>query len=218
MFEALFILTTLDAGTRVGRFMLQDLLKHAWAPLGNLKSYPVTVVTSAVFVFMWGYFLYQGVVDPLGGVNTLWPLFGIANQLLATVALCVGTTVIIRMGKARYAWITLLPMAWLATVTMTASYLKIFSSDPRLGFLTHAGLYESTLAAGQIPKGVASAAAASRAIFNDRFDAVVTAFFALSVIIIIADSARVWYGVVVSRKPTMSTEIPFEPRVAVAGD
>jgi carbon starvation protein len=126
--------------------------------------------------------------------------------------------VIIRMGKARYAWITLLPMAWLATVTMTASYLKIFSSDPRLGFLTHAGLYESTLAAGQIPKGVASAAAGSRAIFNDRFDAVVTAFFALSVIIIIADSARVWYGVVVARKPAMSTEIPFEPRVAVAGD
>jgi len=218
MFEALFILTTLDAGTRVGRFMLQDLLKHAWAPMGNLKSYPVTIVTSAVFVFMWGYFLYQGVVDPLGGVNTLWPLFGIANQLLATVALCVGTTVIIRMGKAQYAWITLLPMSWLAIVTMTASYLKIFSPDPKLGFLSHASLYGSTLAAGQIPKGVASAAAASRAIFNDRFDAVVTAFFAVSVIVIIADSARVWYGVVVGREPARSTEIPFEPRVAVAGD
>jgi carbon starvation protein len=218
MFEALFILTTLDAGTRVGRFMLQDLLKHVWAPLGRGASYPVTVVTSAVFVFMWGYFLYQGVIDPLGGVNTLWPLFGIANQLLAAVALCVGTTVIIKMGKARYAWITLLPLAWLTAVTMTASWMKVFADDPRLGFLAHARLYESTLAAGNLPAGVASAAAATRFIFNDRFDAAVTAFFGLSVIVILASSAREWYTVVVKHKPALSTEIPFEPRVAVAGD
>jgi carbon starvation protein len=209
MFEALFILTTLDAGTRVGRFMLQDLLKHAWAPLGRTSWYPATVIASAIFVAMWGYFLYQGVVDPLGGINSLWPLFGIANQLLATVALCVATTVIIKMGKAKYAFVTLLPMAWLVTVTMTASYLKIFSPDPRLGFLANARLYETTRA------GVENA---SRFVFNNRLDAVVTAFFALAVIIIIADSAREWYAILSRRKPAVSTEIPFEPRVAMAGD
>jgi carbon starvation protein len=218
MFEALFILTTLDAGTRVGRFMLQDLLKHAWAPLGKVSWYPGVVLTSGIFVAMWGYFLYQGVIDPLGGINTLWPLFGIANQLLAAVALCVGTTVIIKMGKAKYAPITLAPLAWLAIVTMTAGYQKIFSPDPKLGFLARANLFETTLAAGQVPKGIASAEAAQRFIFNDRVDAVVSAFFMISVIIIIADSAVQWYKVISGRMPAVSTEHPFEPRAAVAGD
>ena len=218
MFEALFILTTLDAGTRVGRFMLQDLLKHAWAPLGRVSWYPAVVITSAIFVMMWGYFLYQGVVDPLGGVNTLWPLFGIANQLLAAVALCVGTTVIIKMGKAKYAPITIAPLIWLAIVTMTAGWQRIFSPDPRLGFLTRANSFESTLAAGNIPAGVANAEAAQRIILNDRIDAAVTAFFMISVIIIIADSAKEWYKVVSGRMPAVSSEVPFEPRAAVAGD
>ena len=218
MFEALFILTTLDAGTRVGRFMLQDLLKHAWAPLGRVSWYPGVVISSAIFVMMWGYFLYQGVVDPLGGVNTLWPLFGIANQLLAAVALCVGTTVIIKMGKAKYAPITIAPLVWLAIVTMTAGWQRIFSPDPRLGFLTRANSFEATLAAGNVPAGVASAEAAQRIILNDRIDAAVTAFFMISVIIIIADSAKEWYKVVSGRMPAVSSEVPFEPRAAVAGD
>jgi carbon starvation protein len=210
MFEALFILTTVDAGTRVGRFMLQDLLKHFWPPIGRVSWYPGVVIASGIVVAMWGHFLYQGVLDPLGGINSLWPLFGISNQLLAAVALCVGTTVIIKMGKARYAWVTILPLAWLALVTLTAGWQKIFSADPKLGFLSHARLVRETLAHGSLPAGVQSIGDASRLILNDRIDAAVAAFFLLSVIVILVASAHEWFTVLSGRKVATSTEIPFE--------
>jgi carbon starvation protein len=198
--------------------MLQDLGSHLWKPFGRVSWYPAVVLSSAIFVAMWGYFLYQGVVDPLGGINSLWPLFGIANQLLATVALCVGTTVIIKMGKQRYAWVTMLPLAWLGIVTMTAAYTKIFSSDPRLGFLAHASKFSAAIAAGAPPPGVKTIADATRIVWNDRVDAMVAAFFALSVLVILAQSATEWLSVLRGNKPAVSTEVPFEGRVAIAGD
>lgn len=211
MFEALFILTTLDAGTRVGRFILQDLGSHVWAPLGKVSWYPAVLISSAVFVAAWGNFLYQGVTDPLGGINSLWPLFGLSNQLLAAVALCVGTTVIIKMGKARYAWVTLLPLTWVAIVTQTAGWIKIFSDNPKLGFLSHARMLSDTLAAGKLPAGAKSLAAANRMLFNDRLDAAVSGFFMLCVIVIIVASAAEWVNVLRGKKEARTTEVAFDP-------
>jgi len=218
MFEALFILTTLDAGTRVGRFMLQDLGRHVWAPFGRVSWYPAVVISSALIVAMWGHFLYQGVIDPLGGINSLWPLFGISNQLLATVALCVGTTIIIKMGKARFAWVTMLPLAWLAIVTMTAGWEKLFSADVRLGFISHAHLIEGQVAANALPAAIKTIADARRVIFNDYLDAAVAGFFMVSVVVILADSFREWAAVLGGRKPTVSSEVPFDAQIVVAGD
>ena len=189
MFEALFILTTLDAGTRVGRFMLQDLLGNIYHPLGETSSYPSALFASALIVGAWGYFLYFGAIDPLGGINSLWPLFGIANQMLATVALCVVTSIIIRRGKARYAFVTLMPLIWLVAVTMTAGFQKIFSPMPNVGFLSHSAMLRAQLAT---PDGARRAAEIGRQIWNDRMDTVMTLIFIAVVAIILVESARAW--------------------------
>ena len=204
MFEALFILTTVDTGTRVGRFMLQELAGQIWRPLGRTSWYPSTVLASALVVAGWGYFLVQGVLDPLGGINSLWPLFGISNQLLASVALCVGTTLIIKSGKARFAWVTLLPLTWLLAATLTAGWQKVFANDPRLGFLAHAASV-----ADQMATGAVTAAIGSRLIFNDRLDAVVTILFMVITVLVVLSSAREWVLILTRRKPAQAKETPF---------
>ncbi len=209
MFEALFILTTVDAGTRVGRFMLQDLGKHVWEPFGRVSWYPAVLMSSLMVVAMWGYFLYQGVTDPLGGINSLWPLFGISNQLLATVALCVGTTIIIKMGKAKYAFVTVLPMIWLVIVTTTASLTKIFGADPRVGFLSHADWVRQKLLAGELPVGVKDIAGAERLIFNDQLNSVVAGFFLVAAAIILVDSMWTWWRVLSGRAPMVTQEVAY---------
>jgi carbon starvation protein len=204
MFEALFILTTVDTGTRVGRFMLQEVVSHLWEPLGRTSWYPSTILASAAVVAGWGYFLVQGVMDPLGGINSLWPLFGISNQLLAAVALCVGTTILIKGGKGRYAWVTLVPLAWVLLVTLTAGWQKVFADDPRLGFLAHAAV-----TADQIATGAMDPARGARLVFNDRLDAVLAITFMVVTLLVVAASAREWLLVLTRRKPATVKEAPF---------
>jgi carbon starvation protein len=216
MFEALFILTVVDAGTRVGRFMLQDMGKYVWEPFGRVSWYPAVILSSVIFVAMWGWFLIGGVRDPLGGINSLWPLFGIANQLLACVALCVATTIIVKMGKARYMWVTILPLLWLGTVTMTAASQKVWHPAPNLGFLAQASRDAGILATGALPPGAPSIDAAQTIIFNARLNAGVALFFMVSVVVVIAASAMEWFAVISGRKAAVSSEVPYEPKAAAA--
>jgi len=202
MFEALFILTVLDAGTRVGRFMVQDALGHIWKPLGRTSWYPSILATSALIVTAWGSFFWQGVKDPLGGINSLWPLFGICNQLLATVALCVATTIIVKMGKARYSAVTLVPLVWLVSVTFTASWQKMFDPNPRIGFLAHARLLASSAVRSH---------EISRQIFNDRLDAVVTGVLVCLVALILLESVFLWMRVLSGSMQARIRESPFVP-------
>jgi len=216
MFEALFILTVLDAGTRVGRFMVQELLGYVWEPLGRRGWYPSILLTSGMIVAAWGYFLYQGVMDPLGGINSLWPLFGIANQLLAAVALVVATTILFKMGRLKLVWVTLVPMAWLVTVTMTASYQKIFHEHPRIGFLAQARMLSEQVAAGAVPAERISAV--SQQIFNARLDAIVTGIFALLVLLLLIEAAGEWYAILARKKEIVLRETPYVRTQYAEGD
>jgi carbon starvation protein len=216
MFEALFILTVLDAGTRVGRFMVQELGGRVWKPLGRMNWYPAILLSSALIVGAWGYFLYQGVVDPLGGINSLWPLFGIANQLLAAVALVVATTILLKMDRVKWIWVTLLPTAWLVVITMTASYQKIFSSNPRIGFLSYANALLVQIAAGKIP--AAKLVETQRLIFNQRLDAVVTAVLAGMILVLLVEAAVQWHAILNRGREPVLHETPYVATQWAEGD
>jgi carbon starvation protein len=191
LFEALFILTTVDAGTRVGRFMIQELLGAFHAPLKRTDSWVANLTATALCVSAWGYFLYQGVSDPLGGINSLWPLFGISNQMLAAIALILASTVLIKMKRERYVWVTLLPTGWLLLCTLTAGYQKLFHENPRIGFLAHAAQFSGAAARGEVLAPAKTVEQMSQIIFNDRVDAALTFLFMSVVIVMLAFALRV---------------------------
>jgi carbon starvation protein len=211
MFEALFILTTIDAGTRVGRFLLQDLLGYVWRPLGNTRSWGANFLASVLLVAAWGWFLYKGVIDPLGGINSLWPLFGLANQLLSVVALCLGTTLLIKMHKTKYIFVTLAPLCFMCAVTFSAGYLKVFSPDARLGFLSGA---QSLVKQGATVVDPAKAAELIRQADVWRFDALVAVFFLVLVAAIVLGSARQWWQLIRGTKRIVLNESEFVPITA----
>ncbi|HNL32860.1 MAG TPA: carbon starvation CstA 5TM domain-containing protein, partial [Pseudomonadales bacterium] len=210
MFEAVFILTTLDAGTRVGRFMLQDLLGNLWKPLGRTSWTPSVLLSSALVVAAWGYFLRVGVLDPNGGINILWPLFGISNQILAAIALCVATGILAKSGRVRYAWVTGLPLTWLTLITSSAAWEKIMSADPRIGFFAAANDMAGKLAAGLLSPE--RAAVAPQLILNQRIDGYLTLFFALLLWVILLDMLRVVWRVLSQRRVPPSTETVYQAR------
>ncbi len=216
MFEALFILTVLDAGTRVGRFMVQELLGRFWKPIGRMNWLPAILLSSGLIVASWGYFLYQGVIDPLGGINSLWPLFGISNQLLAAVALVLATTILMKMDKMKWIWVTVLPMVWLIIVTMTASYEKVFSANPRLGFLSYASTLAGQLASGKIP--AAKAVETQRVIFNQRLDAGVTIVLASMILVLLIEAFLQWHAILRKRKESILCETPYVRTQWTEGD
>ena len=208
MFEALFILTTIDAGTRVGRFLLQDFLGNLWRPLGNTRSWSANLFSSVLLVSAWGWFLYEGVIDPLGGINSLWPLFGLANQLLSVVALCLGTTILIKMHRAKYVFVTLLPLVFMCAVTFSAGYLKVFSPDPKLGFLSGAQSFVAE-AAGVVDPSKTAGLMRQAAVW--RFDALVALFFLVLVLLIVLGSARQWWQLLRGTKRVVLYESKFVP-------
>ena len=216
MFEALFILTTVDAGTRVGRFMLQDTLGNIWKPIGRVSWAPGLWLTSAIVVGSWGYFLYTGVTNPLGGINQLFPLFGIANQLLAAVALSLATTLLIKHGKIRWAWITAIPLAWDATVTLTASFQKVFSSDPRVGFFTQRNRFQDALDQGEVLAPAKDVGEMEQVVLNSTIDGLLAAFFAVLIIIVLASSAVVWVRAIRAGGSLPTTEVPYQRSRVVA--
>ena len=216
MFEALFILTTVDAGTRVGRFMLQDTLGNVIKPFGQVSWKPGIWITSAIVVGAWGWFLYGGVTNPLGGINQLFPLFGIANQLLAAVALTVATTLLIKHGKLKWAWVTGIPLAWDATVTLTASWQKVFSDDPKLGFFSQRDRFQTALDEGEVLAPAKSLDDMQAVVTNSTIDGFLAALFAILVIVVILDASRIWIRTIRAGGSLPTTEVPAEPSQLVA--
>ncbi|HYN93480.1 MAG TPA: carbon starvation CstA family protein [Pilimelia sp.] len=216
MFEALFILTTVDAGTRVGRFMLQDTLGNIWKPIGRVSWLPGLWATSAVVVGAWGYFLYTGVTNPLGGINQLFPLFGIANQLLAAVALTVATVILVKSGRLKWAWVTAVPLAWDAAVTLTASWQKVFSDDPRMGFFAQRERFAAALDRGEVLAPARNLDQMREVVTNSTVDGVLAALFAVLIIIVIGDGARTCVRALRAREPLSTTETPFVESAIVA--
>ncbi|HDX9612269.1 TPA: carbon starvation protein CstA [Bacillus toyonensis] len=211
LFEALFILTTIDAGTRVGRFMIQDILGHVYKPFAKTDSTLANVIATTLCVLGWGYFLYQGVIDPLGGINTLWPLFGIANQMLAGIALLLGTTILFKMGKKVYVWVTLIPTVGLLIVTMTAGYQKLFHENPKIGFLSHAKVFQAALDEGKVLAPAKNVSQMKQIIFNDYIDAALCGVFMIVVIAVLISAIRIWIQVL-RNKPMPLKEAPYIPR------
>jgi carbon starvation protein len=210
LFEALFILTAVDAGTRAGRFMLQDLLGYVSPHLKRTESFAANILATLLTVGAWGYFLYQGVVDPLGGINTLWPLFGISNQMLAAIALLLCTVVLFKMKRQRYAWVTILPTLWLLVCTLTAGWQKIFAADVKLGFLSHAAKFQAALDQGQLLAPASSMQAMGRIVFNDRLDAALCAMFMAVVAILTIYTLAAVRRALTAQGPT-ALETPYVP-------
>ncbi|MGE7602746.1 carbon starvation CstA family protein [Peribacillus sp. NPDC097675] len=200
LFEALFILTTIDAGTRVGRFMIQDIIGTFYKPFSQTNKWVPNIIATAICVLGWGYFLYQGVIDPLGGINTLWPLFGIANQMLSAIALLLGTTVLFKMGKKAYTWVTLLPTTFILIATMTAGWQKLFHENPAIGFLAHKDKFKAAYDAGEVLPPAANLSEMKRIIFNDYLDAALCAFFMIVVITVLISAIRLWIKVLKNHK------------------
>jgi carbon starvation protein len=211
LFEALFILTTIDAGTRVCRFMIQDLLGNVWSPLKNTGSWFANVLATAIGVTAWGWFLYQGVIDPLGGINTLWPLFGIANQMLAAIALIFCTVVLFRMKRERFAWVTGLPAAWLLICTLTAGWHKVFNESPAIGFLSHAQKFSDALAQGQVIPPAKNIEQMQRIVFNDYVNAVFAGFLVTLVLTMIV------FGIVAIMRAYTNPSVTAREVTAAAG-
>jgi len=216
MFEALFILTTVDAGTRVGRFMLQDTLGNVWKPIGRVSWLPGLWATSAIVVGAWGYFLYTGVTNPLGGINQLFPLFGIANQLLAAVALTLATTLLIKSGRIKWAWITAVPLAWDAAVTLTASYQKVFSDNPKLGFFAQRDSFREARDQGEVLPPAQDLGDMDAVVTNSTVDGILAALFAVLIIVVILDASRVWVKAIRAREPLPTTETEYVPSRIIA--
>jgi carbon starvation protein CstA len=207
LFEALFILTAVDAGTRVGRFMIQDMLGHLYKPLGDTEFLPANVAGTVLCVGAWGYFLYQGVVDPLGGINTLWQLFGVGNQMLAAIALLLCTSVLVKMKRERFVWVTLVPTVWLLVTTLTAGVQKIFHTDPRIGFVALANKFSDAAAKGTLLAPAKSIEEMRRVAFNNYLDAVVCGLFVLLVFAMCSATVRVCMRALKQVRPT-AQEIP----------